>query len=120
MIGGVYLSSVHENRIICLSAAPGHQVNGLLQFVPQFVFATITVSVQRCQDLFLVLIDVEVELTQRAQSVELVAMETRLFHQVGVHVLVGDTRHLCYVPVVPLNPVLVVGDVFCVQQFVGG
>ena len=40
-----------QNRMVCLSAAPRHQVNGLLQFVPQFVFATITVSVQRRQDL---------------------------------------------------------------------
>lgn len=34
-----------------LSAAPRHQVDGLFQFVPQFVFATVPVTVQGGQDL---------------------------------------------------------------------
>lgn len=166
------------------SAAPRHQVDGLLQFVPQFMLATVTVPVQCRQDLpsqrrhvrnytentpknyywilhstwykhqrhktaflvrslplckcvyvlslkpcatdnrdiwksltftnsvkvktmppsthlFLVLVDVEVQLTERAQCVKLVAMETGLLHQVGVHVLIADAWHLCNIPVVP-------------------
>lgn len=51
--------------------------------------------------LFLVLVDVKVELTERAQCVELVAMETGLFHQVGVHVLITDAGHFGNIPVVP-------------------
>lgn len=43
--------SVCLPRPLLLSAAPRHQVDGLLQFVPQFVFATVTVPVQRRQDL---------------------------------------------------------------------
>lgn len=34
-----------------LSAAPRHQVDGLFQFVPQLVFATVAVTVQSRQDL---------------------------------------------------------------------
>lgn len=51
--------------------------------------------------LFLVLVDVKVELTERAQRVELGAVEARLFHQVGVHVLIADARHFSDIPVVP-------------------
>lgn len=51
--------------------------------------------------LFLVLVDVEVEFIERAQCVELVAMQTGLLHQVGVHVLIADAGHLGDVPVVP-------------------
>lgn len=51
--------------------------------------------------LFLVLVDVEVELTECAQCVELIAVETGLFHQVGVHVLITDAGHLGNIPVVP-------------------
>lgn len=51
--------------------------------------------------LFLVLVDVKVQLTERAQCVELVAMETGLFHQVGVHVLITDAGHFGDIPVVP-------------------
>lgn len=35
-----------------LSTAARHQVNGLFQFVSQFVFAAVPVSVQSCQDLY--------------------------------------------------------------------
>lgn len=51
--------------------------------------------------LFLVLVDVEVELTECTQCVELVSVETRLLHQVGVHVLITDAGHLRNIPVVP-------------------
>lgn len=50
--------------------------------------------------LFLVLVDVEVQFTERAQCVELVAMETRLLYQIGVHVLIADTWHLADVSVI--------------------
>ncbi len=51
--------------------------------------------------LFLVLVDVEVQLTECAQCVELVSVQTGLLHQVGVHVLITDAGHLCNIPVVP-------------------
>lgn len=51
--------------------------------------------------LFLVLVDVKVELTERAQRVKLSAVEARLLHQVGVHVLIADARHFGNIPVVP-------------------
>lgn len=44
--------SVHQSIFLpLLSAASRHQVDGLLQFVPQFVFATVPIPIQRCQDL---------------------------------------------------------------------
>lgn len=51
--------------------------------------------------LFLVLVDVEVELAERTQCVELISVESGLLHQVCVHVLIADARHLGYIPVIP-------------------
>lgn len=51
--------------------------------------------------LFFVLVDVEVQLTERAQCIELIAVETGLLHQIGVHVLIADAWHLRDIPVVP-------------------
>lgn len=83
---------------------------------------------------------------QGRHAVELVDVQPRLLRQVGTHVLVADGRHPGDVGVVPggreprlsvrlaeaehralenldnipLHPVLIVGDVFRVQQLVGG
>jgi hypothetical protein len=51
--------------------------------------------------LLFVLVNIEVELTESTESVELGAMETRLLHQIGIHVLVTDGRHLTDISVVP-------------------
>lgn len=43
--------SISPFALPLLSAASRHQVDGLLQFVPQFVFATVPIPIQRRQDL---------------------------------------------------------------------
>lgn len=57
---------------------------------------------------------------QGAHAVELAEVEPRLLRQVRTHILVTDDRHPRDVRVVPFHPVLVVGNVFSVEQLVGG
>lgn len=52
--------------------------------------------------LFFVLVNVKVQFTECTQCVELIAVETRLLHQVGVHVLITDAGHFGNIPVVPV------------------
>lgn len=70
------------------SAGQSHSVDDLLQFTAQSLSPRLLVSLQRRQDLVLVLGDVGVDLVEGGHAVELVDMETGLLSQIRAHVLV--------------------------------
>ena len=92
----------------------------LFQFVGQSLFATELVLVQSEDELLVVLDGVLVQLVQGRIEVELVGVQSGLFGKHGVHILIRDDGHSFDIGVVTVNPVLVDGDVFGVQQLGAG
>lgn len=84
-----FVFSTHPTRPsvptpLLLSAASRHQVDGLLQFVPQFVFATVPIPIQRCQDL-------------QTQKAEITASPPRAIHG-SQWMTAHGTPDFCFVP----------------------